>query len=812
MELTVRRHRPPAKWLAAATATLILLSMLPFASGVAAAPPSLLPATGGEAISADTGVVGGTYTTLSGPYIVGTTSDPIGVGPVIIQIPAPQHFSFDQAASVSAGLSGGGCGTLTIAQVVINSASQITVTTGVGPSTGACTLSVSGIGVRPTAGTFIGSQNIAVSGLGVSGNGGTLTEVAGAAAKLVFSQEPGAGTAGTGGVAWVAGKQPWVEVRDQFDNVRTQDNSTSVALNIGNNPPGTGVLSCATRPLQVTAGVAKFTGCKIDKSGTGYTLVASIAGPITKTSTAFDITTGPAAQLGFTQQPVGNVQYGIVLSTQPWVAVQDAGGNTVTAASDAITISLLVPTLGGPGSLATCTASTSSGVAKFTTCRVNTNSGLGYKLHAASTGLAAADSAAFNIFSGTPTKLVFSTQPGGGTGGTIWAQPPVVQVQDVNSQIAIQDVSTPVTLAIGTNPSSGALACTTNPLTVANGVAAFAGCKIDKTGTAYTLTASSTGLASATSSAFNITAGTAVKLGFTGQPGASTSNLAFATQPVVAIQDAGGNTITTAPATTVTLAIGTNPAAGTLTCTSGLTRTTVNGVATFSGCAINNAGVGYTLTATASGYTAATSTAFTVSAPTAGITISASPTAVNRTQSTVLTIQFAAYGASRSVVLQRKTALDSDWVSVGVLTTDSLGRATVSVTPSSSTQYRASFLGTADLLAAVSAPITVGVRYTGNLGPRTSSGSSTLARGTRKTYTGTMRPIVAGQRMSFMIYKWNGSAWVFQTSATISANASGQATFSWTWSRSGRWYIRIRLNADRMYATAWTNLERVTIP
>jgi hypothetical protein len=178
----------------------------------------------------------------------------------------------------------------------------------------------------------------------------------------------------------------------------------------------------------------------------------------------------------------------------------------------------------------------------------------------------------------------------------------------------------------------------------------------------------------------------------------------------------------------------------------------------------------------------------------------------------VLTIQFAAYGAFRSVVVQRKTALDSDWVAVGVLTTDSLGRATVGVTPSSSTQYRASFLGASDLLTATSAPITVGVRYTGTLAPRTSTGSSTLARGARRTYTGTMRPIVSGQRMSFMIYRWVNGAWVFQTSATIAANASGQARFTWTWSRSGRWYIRIRVNADAMHATAWTNLERVTIP
>ncbi len=791
MESTVRRHRPPAKWLAAATATLLLLSLLPFAGA------TLATAGPGTSLVFSTHPVGNV-----------AYGSPLSVAPVVQVRDAGNALvdtGPDSTATITLTLlpppSLGGPGAL--ASCAASTVGGVATFTG-------CTVNTnSGVGYKLRASATLNSVPVTVDSAAFNIYSGTPT-------KLVFTTQPGGGT---GGTAWAT--QPVIQIQDAASQIAVQSNG-AVTLAIGTNPGG-GTLTCTANPLGATNGVAAFAGCRINKAGTGYTLTASASGVSGTTSSAFNITLGTATVLTFTTQPIGDVQYGVNLSTQPVVTIEDAGGNTITSGADAtrqVTIGLLAPTIGGPGALACVTSGTTvtavGGVASFAGCRVNTNSGLAYKLRASATLNAVpvtVDSAAFNIRSGTPTKLAFSTQPGGGTGGVAWAVQPVVQVQDANGQVAVQDSTTSVTLVIGANPSSGVLTCTANPVAVVNGQAIFAGCSITKAGAAYTLVASSSPVyTTATSNVFNITAGTAVKLGFTAQPANSTSNLAFATQPVVAIQDAGGNTITTAPATTVTLAIGTNPAAGTLTCTSGLTRTTVNGVATFSGCAINNAGVGYTLTATASGYTAATSTAFTVSAPTAGITISASPTAVNRTQSTVLTIQFAAYGASRSVVLQRKTALDSDWVSVGVLTTDSLGRATVSVTPSSSTQYRASFLGTADLLAAVSAPITVGVRYTGNLGPRTSSGSSTLARGTRKTYTGTMRPIVAGQRMSFMIYKWNGSAWVFQTSATISANASGQATFSWTWSRSGRWYIRIRLNADRMYATAWTNLERVTIP
>jgi hypothetical protein len=148
-------------------------------------------------------------------------------------------------------------------------------------------------------------------------------------------------------------------------------------------------------------------------------------------------------------------------------------------------------------------------------------------------------------------------------------------------------------------PSSGTLTCTTNPLAASSGVATFAGCNINKSGTGYTLTATSSGLTSATSSAFNITVGSAAQVAFTTQPGGGTAGTAWSQQPVVTLQDAGGNTVT-GTAQTVTLAIQNNPGSGTLTCTGGLSKATTTGVATFAGCSISSAGTGYTLTVTGS--------------------------------------------------------------------------------------------------------------------------------------------------------------------------------------------------------------------
>src|SRR5208337_4411925 len=141
----------------------------------------------------------------------------------------------------------------------------------------------------------------------------------------------------------------------------------------------------------------------------------------------------------------------------------------------------------------------------------------------------------------------------------------------------------------------------TNPKSATSGVDTFAGCKITLAGTGYTLTATSTGLTSATSNAFNITVGAAAQLAFTTQPGGGGVNTAWTQQPAVTVEDAGGNTVTSSSAS-ITLAIGTNPGGGTLTCTANPLAAS-SGVATFAGCRINNSGIGYTLTATSGALT-----------------------------------------------------------------------------------------------------------------------------------------------------------------------------------------------------------------
>ena len=67
----------------------------------------------------------------------------------------------------------------------------------------------------------------------------------------------------------------------------------------------------------------------------------------------------------------------------------------------------------------------------------------------------------------------------------------------------------------------------------------------------------------------------------------------------------------TSSVASITLAIGTNPGGGVLSCTAN-PKAAVSGVATFAGCKITLAGNGYTLTATAAGLTTATSNTFNI--------------------------------------------------------------------------------------------------------------------------------------------------------------------------------------------------------
>ena len=141
---------------------------------------------------------------------------------------------------------------------------------------------------------------------------------------------------------------------------------------------------------------------------------------------------------------------------------------------------------------------------------------------------------------GPPSKLGFVIQPTGAIAGAAFTTQPIVAVQDEAGYTIIDDDTTQVTLAIGTNPSGGTLTCTTNPVTVVNGVANFSGCRIDNSGSGYTLVASGGSLTSATSASFNVTSVPPASITLTLSPDTLSANGTSTSLAVATVRDAGG--------------------------------------------------------------------------------------------------------------------------------------------------------------------------------------------------------------------------------------------------------------------------------
>jgi alpha-tubulin suppressor-like RCC1 family protein len=114
---------------------------------------------------------------------------------------------------------------------------------------------------------------------------------------------------------------------------------------------------------------------------------------------------------------------------------------------------------------------------------------------------------------------------------------------------------------------------------------------------------------------------TAVKLAFTVQPSNTAVDSSVVPAVAVSLVDESGNVVTTANAV-VTLTLATNPNNANLG--GAVALGTTSGVATFPYLSLDRAGTGYTLTATATNLTSATSSSFSVTTETSGLFTSVS--------------------------------------------------------------------------------------------------------------------------------------------------------------------------------------------
>ena len=197
------------------------------------------------------------------------------------------------------------------------------------------------------------------------------------------------------------------------------------------------------------------------------------------------------------------------------------------------------------------------------------------------------------------SKAMITIHPSGAVNGEALTTQPVIRITDASGNtVTSSTVNVVASIASGTG---GTLSGTTTVAAV-NGVATFTNLVLSGTPGNFTLAFTPTSLTAATSNSFALSVGTASKVMVTTQPSGAFNGIAFSTQPVVKITDAGGNTITSSTANVVaTIASGSGTLGGTTAVNA------VAGVANFTNLKITGTG-NHTLTFTpAGGLTAATS-------------------------------------------------------------------------------------------------------------------------------------------------------------------------------------------------------------
>ena len=458
-----------------------------------------------------------------------------------------------------------------------------------------------------------GSKTLTATATGTGGISGTTTPIvvsAVAVSRLAVVASPSAVTAGIA-------QSVTVTAQDQYGSTVTGYTGTVhfTSSDAQASLPGDYTFVAGDNGSHI------FSGAVTLKTAGSWTLSATdtVTGGITGTSAPVAVSAAAAKVLVFNQQP-SNTVAGSPISPALTVQVQDSFGNTIT--SSTASIKMVIGTNAGAGTLSgTTTVKAVKGVASFSNLSIN-KTGTGYTFKPTSTGLTTPTSASFNITPGAALRLAFTVQPKSAAAGVSIAPAVQVKVQDGNSNTIPSSAAT-ITVTIGANPGSGTLAGTAT-VSAVSGVATFSNLAINRPGTAYTLVASSSGLTSATSTAFNITVGAANRLAISSQPSTSVAGVSISPSVQVTVQDSQGNTVSSSTLS-ISMAIGTNAGGGTLGGTTAVSA--VSGVATFSTLSINKVGTGYTLTAARSGLTSATSTSFNITVGTPSqLTFTAQPT------------------------------------------------------------------------------------------------------------------------------------------------------------------------------------------
>lgn len=368
----------------------------------------------------------------------------------------------------------------------------------------------------------------------------------GQATQLVFTTQPSNSVAGV-----VFAAQPIVAIQDVNGNTITAgpDSTATIVLTIAQLSPTVGVLR-GTATLTAVKGVATFSGLNLQESGIKIlTATKSDTSNLTNGSTSFaqnsaqfTITPGSvsATKSSLTITPTvppanplaadGNASYSVVFT------LKDQYDNPVSGVKPQFTSTISGDTLTQPttntDNLGQSTGSISTVIADeippYRSLAISSPSGL--------TGV----TTLAPFVAGAASKLSFTVQPVNSPAGLNGIATVQVAVQDANGNIVRTGAAatSSITMNIASIGNGAALTGTATQ-TAVNGIAAFTGLGIDKTGSGYKLLASSGSFTPAYSNSFNVTAGVPQKIVIAGA--STVISGACSTAITVQLQDNGSN-------------------------------------------------------------------------------------------------------------------------------------------------------------------------------------------------------------------------------------------------------------------------------
>lgn len=249
------------------------------------------------------------------------------------------------------------------------------------------------VGVNTFTASFVNNSGTTISATE------TTTSVVGVKSILTITVEPPSNT-NSGGV--FPGSMV-VQIQDANGNLTTSTDSVVITK-----ATGTGTLS-GTTSVPAVAGVATFSNLILTGSG-AHTLLASSGALATDTSATITVAPPVPAALGIGQAPTSGTT-DTALSPAPTCLIQDGNGQTVTGATNAVTVALGDNAEGATLS-GTLTVSAIAGIATFSDLTINTVGS--YTLIYTSSGLVGVTTALFDIAIGGvhPHEPVGFTQIG----------------------------------------------------------------------------------------------------------------------------------------------------------------------------------------------------------------------------------------------------------------------------------------------------------------------------------------------------------------------------------------------------------------